>query len=165
MRAERRVTSMKEIVMTVEGLKKLQDELEHLKTVERKEVAEKIKVALSFGDLSENSEYDEAKNDQALLESRIAAIEAQLKNVRVLDESEMNAEYVHVGSKVRIANAAGKEFNYEISGETEADPFNGKISDESPVGKAIMGLRVGESGEATLPNGTVVTYTVLEISR
>ncbi len=156
---------MKEIVMTVEGLKKLQDELEHLKTVERKEVAEKIKVALSFGDLSENSEYDEAKNDQALLESRIAAIEAQLKNVRVLDESEMSAENVHVGSKVRIANEQGKEFAYEISGETEADPFNGKISDESPVGKAIMGLRVGEKGEATLPNGTVVVYTVLEISR
>lgn len=156
---------MKEIVMTVEGLKKLQDELEHLKTVERKEVAEKIKVALSFGDLSENSEYDEAKNDQALLESRIAAIEAQLKNVRVLDESELSAENVHVGSKVRIANEQGKEFAYEISGETEADPFNGKISDESPVGKAIMGLRVGEKGEATLPNGNVVVYTVLEISK
>ena len=156
---------MKEIVMTVEGLKKLQDELEYLKTVERKEVAEKIKVALSFGDLSENSEYDEAKNDQALLESRIAAIEAQLKNVRVLNESELSAENVHVGSKVRIANEQGKEFAYEISGETEADPFNGKISDESPVGKAIIGLRVGEKGEATLPNGNVVVYTVLEISK
>ena len=95
---------MKEIIMTSEGLKKLQDELEHLKTVERKEVAEKIKVALSFGDLSENSEYEEAKNDQALLESRISSIEAQLKNVRVLDESEMNSENVHVGSTVRIAN-------------------------------------------------------------
>ena len=156
---------MKEIVMTVEGLKKLQDELEYLKTVERKEVAEKIKVALSFGDLSENSEYDEAKNDQALLESRIAAIEAQLKNVRVLNESELSAENVHVGSKVRIANEQGKEFAYEISGETEADPFNSKISDESPVGKAIIGLRVGEKGEATLPNGNVVVYTVLEISK
>lgn len=151
--------------MTSEGLKKLQDELEHLKTVERKEVAEKIKVALSFGDLSENSEYDEAKNDQALLESRIAAIEAQLKNVRVLDESDMNSENVHVGSKVRIADNKGKEYSYTISGATEADPFNGKISDESPVGKAIMGLSVGETGEAILPNGTIVNYTVLEISR
>ncbi len=151
--------------MTQEGLKKLQDELEHLKTVERKEVAEKIKVALSFGDLSENSEYEEAKNDQALLESKIASIEAQLKNVRVLDESELSSENVHVGSKVRVANEQGKEFSYEIAGATEADPFHGKISDESPVGKAVMGLRVGETGEATLPNGNTVLYTVLEITR
>ncbi len=151
--------------MTSEGLKKLQDELEHLKTVERKEVAEKIKVALSFGDLSENSEYDEAKNDQALLESRIAAIEAQLKHVRVLDESEMSSEHVHVGSTVRVKNDKGQEFTYVISGATEADPFNGKISDESPVGKSIMGLSVGEQGEAVLPNGTTVVYTVLEISK
>ena len=151
--------------MTREGLQKLQDELEHLKTVERKEVAEKIKVALSFGDLSENSEYEEAKNDQALLESRIASIEAQLKNVRVLDESELNSENVHVGSKVRLANEQGKEFTYEIAGATEADPFHGKISDESPVGKAVLGLRVGETGEATLPIGSTVLYTVLEITR
>ena len=156
---------MKEVVMTSEGLKKLQDELENLKTVQRKEVAEKIKVALSFGDLSENSEYDEAKNDQALLESRIAAIEAQLKNVRVLDESEMSSENVHIGSKVRIKDDQGREFSYVISGATEADPFNGKISDEAPVGKSIMGLQVGETGEAILPNGTTVQYTVLEISR
>ncbi len=151
--------------MTSEGLKKLQDELEHLKTVERKEVSEKIKVALSFGDLSENSEYDEAKNDQALLEGRIAAIEAQLKNVRVLDESELSSENVHVGSKVRIADEKGKECTYTISGATEADPFAGKISDESPIGKAVMGLRVGETGEAILPNGTVVLYRVVEISK
>lgn len=151
--------------MTSEGMKKLQDELEHLKTVERQEVSEKIKVALSFGDLSENSEYDEAKNDQALLESRIAALEAQLKNAKVLDESDMNSEIVHVGSRVRIADDNGKEYSYEISGATEADPFHGKISDESPVGKAVMGLRVGEKGEAVLPNGTIVNYTVLEIAR
>ncbi len=151
--------------MTSAGLQKLQEELEHLKTVGRQEVSEKIKVALSFGDLSENSEYDEAKNDQALLESRIAALEAQLKNVRVLDESEMNTQNVHVGSKVRIADDKGREFAYTISGANEADPFNGKISDESPVGKAIMGLQVGEKGEATLPNGTIVNYTVLEITR
>ncbi len=156
---------MKEIIMTSEGLKKLQDELEQLKTVGRDEIAEKIKVALSFGDLSENSEYDEAKNDQALLESRIAELENQLKHVRVLDESDMSSENVHVGCKVRIADAKGQEFTYTISGKNEADPFNGKISDESPVGKAIMGLRVGETGEAILPNGTAVLYTVLEISK
>ena len=134
-------------------------------TVKRKEIADKIKVALSFGDLSENSEYDEAKNDQALLESRIAAIEAQLKHVRVLNESEMSSEHVHVGSTVRVKNDKGQEFTYVISGATEADPFNGKISDESPVGKSIMGLSVGEQGEAVLPNGTTVVYTVLEISK
>jgi transcription elongation factor GreA len=156
---------MKEVVMTSEGLKKLQEELEYLKTEGRDQAAEKIRVARGFGDLSENSEYDEAKNDQAMLEARIAELEAQMKHVRVLDESELNSEHVHVGSKVRIADANGKEYSYAISGATEADPFHGKISDESPVGKAILGLRVGESGEAILPNGTTVTYTVLEISK
>ena len=156
---------MKEVVMTSEGFKKLQEELEYLKTEGRDNAAEKIRVARGFGDLSENSEYDEAKNDQALLESRIAEIEAQLKHVRILDESEMNSEHVHIGSKVRIADDKGREYTYTISGATEADPFHGKISDESPVGHAVMGLSVGEKGEATLPNGTVVLYTVLEISK
>ena len=151
--------------ITNEGLKKLEDELSFLKTIRRKEVSEQIKTARGLGDLSENSEYEEAKNDQALLESKIASIEAQLKNVRVLDESELSSENVHVGSKVRVANEQGKEFSYEIAGATEADPFHGKISDESPVGKAVMGLRVGETGEATLPNGSTVLYTVLEITR
>lgn len=96
----------KESIMTSEGLKRLEDELEELKTVKRKEIAEKIKVALSFGDLSENSEYDEAKNDQAIIEGRIAEIENQLKNVRILDESELNTEIVHVGSRVRIRDEA-----------------------------------------------------------
>ena len=156
---------MKEVLMTREGYLRLQEELEYLKTVARDEVSEKIKVALSFGDLSENSEYDEAKNDQALLESRISDLEAQLKHARILDESEMTGENVHVGSKVVVSNDKGQKFTYTISGVTEADPFNGKISDESPVGKAILGLKVGESGEATLPNGTVVVYTVLEIGK
>ena len=156
---------MKEVIMTSEGFKKLQEELEYLKTEGRDQAAEKIRVARGFGDLSENSEYDEAKNDQALLESRIAEIEAQLKHVRILDESEMTGEHVHIGSKVRIADPNGKEYTSTISGATESDPFNGKISDESPVGHAIMGLKVGEKGEATLPNGTVVIYTVLEISK
>ncbi len=151
--------------MTSEGLKKLQEELEYLKTEGRDQAAEKIRVARGFGDLSENSEYDEAKNDQAMLEARIAELEVQLKNVRVLDESEISSEHVHVGSKVRIADGNGKEYSYAISGATEADPFHGKISDESPVGKAILGLGVGETGEAILPNGTTVNYTVLEISK
>lgn len=156
---------MKEVIMTSEGFKKLQEELEYLKTTGRDEAAEKIRVARGFGDLSENSEYDEAKNDQAALEARIAELETQLKHVRILDESEMSSEHVHVGSKVVIKDKKGKKFTYTISGATEADPFNGKISDESPVGKAVMGLKVGEKGEAILPNGTTVVYTVVEISK
>jgi len=155
---------MKELVMTSEGFKKLQEELEYLKTEGRDQAAEKIRVARGFGDLSENSEYDEAKNDQALLEARIAELEQQLKHVRILDESEMSGDHVHVGSKVRI-EANGKEYTYVISGATEADPFAGRISDESPVGKAVMGLKVGEKGEAVLPNGSTVIYTVLEIGK
>ena len=156
---------MKEIVMTSEGFKKLQEELEYLKTEGRDQAAEKIRVARGFGDLSENSEYDEAKNDQAMLETRIAELEAQLKHVRILDESEINSEHVHIGSKVVIKDKKGKKYTYTISGATEADPFNGKISDESPVGHAILGLKVGEKGEAILPNGTTVVYTVVEISK
>jgi len=155
---------MKELVMTSEGFKKLQEELEYLKTEGRDQAAEKIRVARGFGDLSENSEYDEAKNDQALLEARIAELEQQLKHVRILDESEMSGDHVHVGSKVRI-EANGKEYTYVISGATEADPFAGRISNESPVGKAVMGLKVGEKGEAVLPNGSTVIYTVLEIGK
>ena len=155
---------MKEVIMTSEGYKKLVEELEYLKTTGRDEAAEKIRVARGFGDLSENSEYDEAKNDQAALEARIAELEAQIKHARIMDESEMNSEHVHVGSKVKVS-AGGKEFTYVISGATEADPFNGKISNESPVGKALMALKVGESGEATLPNGSIVIYTVIEISK
>ena len=151
--------------MTSEGFKKLQEELEYLKTEGRDQAAEKIRIARGFGDLSENSEYDEAKNDQAMLEARIAELEAQLKHVKILDESEMSSENVHVGSVVTIKDAKGKKFTYTISGATEADPFNGKISNESPVGKALMGLKVGEKNEAILPNGNVIIYTVLEISK
>ena len=159
------MASIKEVVMTSEGFKKLQEELEYLKTEGRDQAAEKIRVARGFGDLSENSEYDEAKNDQALLEARIAEIEAQIKHVRILDESELSSEHVHIGSVVTIKDKKGKKYTYTISGATEADPFAGRISDESPVGKAIMGLKVGEKGEAILPNGTTVVYTVVEISK
>jgi transcription elongation factor greA len=155
----------KETIMTSEGLKRLEDELEDLKTVKRKEIAEKIKVALSFGDLSENSEYDEAKNEQAIIEGRIAEIESQLKNVRLLDESELNNEMVHVGSLVRVKDeASGKESTYRIVGSTEADPMQGKISDESPVGKALLSHGLNESVEIEIPMG-VLHYTILEISK
>ena len=155
---------MKEIKMSSEGLKKLQDELEYLKTTGRTEIAEKISDARSHGDLSENAEYDEAMNDQSKMEGRISELENMIKHAVIQEESDLPSDRVHVGSKVRI-EANGKEYTYTISGATEADPFNGRISDESPVGKAIMGLQVGEKGEAILPNGTSVIYTVLEISK
>ncbi len=144
----------KQTVITDEGLKRLENELDELKTVKRKEVAEKLKVALSFGDLSENSEYDEAKNEQAIIEGRIAELENQLKNVRVLDEAELGTENVHIGSTVTVREKGKKKAaTYRILGSTEADPLGGKISDESPIGKALLGHRKGEEIEVETPGG------------
>lgn len=159
------MANAKQTILTDEGLKKLEEELEQLKTVTRKEVADKIKVALSFGDLSENSEYDEAKNEQALVESRIVQIEAMLKNVKILDEDELTNDNVSVGSKVKLFD---KEFNeevdYQIVGSTEADPISGRISDESPVGQGLLGHKVGDVVEIETPGG-VCLYEVLEITK
>lgn len=156
---------IKELVMSREGLKKLEAELEELKTVRRKEVAEKIKTALGYGDLSENSEYDEAKNEQAIVEGRIAEIEAQLKHVRILDESQLSDETVHIGSKVCMRNGKGDKVEYKIVGSTESDPFNGMISDESPVGKAVLGHAAGDKVLVVLPSGTEATFEILSISK
>lgn len=156
---------IKEVVMSTEGLKKLEQELEELKTVRRKEVAEKIKTALGYGDLSENSEYDEAKNEQAIVEGRINEIEMQLKHVRILDESAINSDSVVVGSKVKVINAKGATVEYKIVGSTEADPLAGMISDESPVGKALLGHAAGDKVQVVLPTGAEVTYELLEISK
>ena len=155
----------KESIMTQEGLRRLEEELEELKTVKRKEIAEKIKVALSFGDLSENSEYDEAKNDQAIVEGRIAEIEAQLKNVRLIDEEELSNDTVHIGSRVQVRDESDSSAEvFKIVGSTEADPLEGKISDESPVGKGLLGHGVGDTVEIEIPLGTL-HYTILEISK
>ena len=156
---------IKEVVMSTEGLKKLEQELDELKTVRRKEVAEKIKTALGYGDLSENSEYDEAKNEQAIVEGRIAEIEMQLKHVRILDESAINSDTVVVGSKVKVFNAKGATVEYMIVGSTEADPLSGMFSDESPVGKALLGHAAGDKVQVVLPTGAEVTYQLLEISK
>ena len=165
LRKEWVINMTKQTIITDEGLRRLEEELEELKTVKRKEIAEKIKVALSFGDLSENSEYDEAKNEQAIIEGRIAEIESQLKNVHVLDESELSNETVHIGSKIRIREvASGEEESYKIVGSTEADPINGRISDESPVGKAMLGHTVGDVVEVEIPSGAV-SYELVEISK
>ncbi len=156
---------MKQVLLTDEGLKKLEAELEELKTVKRKEIAEKIKVALSFGDLSENSEYDEAKNDQAMIESRISTIENMLKNVKVIDEDDLTTEHIHVGSKVRVRDVEFDEVcEYQIVGSNEADPADGRISDESPVGKGLLGHKVGERVEVETPAGPMA-YEILEISK
>ena len=157
--------SMKEIVMTRAGLEALESELEELKTVRRKDVAEKIKVARGFGDLSENSEYDEAKNEQAFIESRIAQLEAMLKNARVIDNDELNLDTVSVGTHVKIEDEDGEVEEYDITGSTEADPLNGKISDESPVGAALLGQKAGQTVTVSLPNGGTIDYKILEISR
>ena len=155
--------SAKQVVLTVDGLKRLEQELEESKTVKRKDVAEKIKVALSFGDLSENSEYDEAKNEQAMVEARIVQLEAILKNAKVLGDEEVDRDVVNLGSKVKIRDVEFDEImEYHLVGSTEADPMNGKISDESPVGKAILGHRVGEIVQAEAPSG-MVDYEILEI--
>lgn len=146
--------SSKEVIMTVEGLKKIEDELEHLKTVRRKEVAEKIKAALAFGDISENSEYDEAKNDQADLEKRIMKLEGLLSNAKIIDESEIKTDEVSIGSIVTVKDVEFDEImEYTIVGATEADPYENKISNESPVGKSLIGKKVGDVIEVQVPDG------------
>ncbi len=144
----------KQHVLTTEGLKKLQDELEELKSVKRREIADKIKVALSFGDLSENSEYDEAKNEQGIIEARIAEIEATLQNVKVLDSSDLSTEHVGVGNRVVLKDLeTGDETEYHIVGSKEVDMRKKKISDESPVGKACIGRAKGDIVEVEAPVG------------
>ena len=156
---------MKEVILTDEGLKKLEDELDELKTVKRKEIAEKIKVALSFGDLSENSEYDEAKNEQAMVEARIANIEEILKKATVIKDSDINTNKVFVGTNVKVLDMEFyEECTYRIVGSNEADPDDGKISDESPVGKGLIGHKVGEIVEVETPAG-IVKYKILKISK
>lgn len=155
----------KETVVTDEGLKRLEQELEELKTVKRKENAEKIKVALSFGDLSENSEYDEAKNEQAITEGRIAEIEAMLKNVRVVDESQLTNDVVNVGLSVKVKDMADNSTAvYKIVGSSEADPMSGLISDESPIGKALIGKKVNAVVEIEVPMG-VLKYKIMKITK
>lgn len=154
-----------EIKMSAAGLKAMQEELEYLKTVRRKELAEEIKEARSHGDLSENSEYDEAKNTQGLVENRITELEQMIKNAVVIDESELSVDIVSVGTHVKIQMTGEDETEeYDIVGRTEADPLNGKISDESPVGHALLGKAVGAKTEVLLPTGHTVEYTVLAIT-
>ena len=155
----------KQIIVSKEGLKKLQQELEHLKTVKRKEVALAIQKARAYGDLSENSEYDEAKNEQAEIEGKIAHLEETLENAIVLDDSELGTDKVNVGNKVMVHNIdTDEDCEYKIVSTTEADPIMGLISDDSPLGKALIGQRKGDSINVETPMG-VVKYTITEISK
>ena len=155
----------KKVLMTESGLKKYEQELEHLKSVTRKEISEKIKVALSFGDLSENSEYDEAKNEQAITEARIAELEAMLKNVKIIDENDLSTDIIHVGSKIVVLDKElNEKVSYQIVGSNEANPLMDLISDESPVGKGLLGHKAGDVVEVETPGG-LGTYEVLEISK
>ncbi|MCT8977474.1 transcription elongation factor GreA [Clostridium sp. CX1] len=159
------MSESRKYVMTYEGVKKLEEELEYLKTVKRKEITEKIKVALSFGDLSENSEYDEAKNEQAFVEGRIAQLENMLKNATIVDQSEIPTDIVSIGSIVKLKDYEfDEEVEYIIVGSAEADPINNKISNESPVGRGLIGKKVGDIVEIQVPNG-VSKYEILGIRR
>lgn len=152
-------------LLTQEGYNKLEEELEYLKTVKRKEVAERLKVAISFGDLSENAEYDEAKNEQAKLEEQILKLDEKLRKAVIIDESQIDLDIVTVGSIVKLHDFDfDEEIEYSIVGSAEADPFKGKISNESPVGKALLGARVGEVVEVQVPDGTN-KFKVLDIRR
>ena len=151
--------------LTAEGLKELQAEIETLKTEGRAEIAEKIKIARGYGDLSENSEYDEAKNEQAKIEARIVEIEAMLKNCEIIGEVKGKPKSVTLGVKVKVYDAEFEEENeYQVVGSNEADPRNGKISDESPVGKALMGKKVGDEVTVEAPAGEI-KLKILEISK
>ena len=157
--------STKQVILTYEGLKKLESELEYLKTVGRKEVAEKIKQALAFGDLAENSEYDEAKNEQAQMENRIVQIEKMLKNATVIDEEDVSTDVVSLGCKVKVLDVEmQEEIEYIIVGSAEANPTEFRISDESPVGSALIGKKVGDTVEAAAPAGTII-FKIIEINK
>ncbi|WP_066507130.1 transcription elongation factor GreA [Abyssisolibacter fermentans] len=157
--------SDKQVILTIDGLKKIEEELDYLKTKKRKEVSERIKTALAFGDISENSEYDEAKNEQAQVEERIFKLENMRANAEVIDDDQISVEVVGVGSKVLVKDLEfDEEIEYTIVGSTEADPYEFKISNESPVGEALIGRRKGEIIEVQVPDGSM-EYEILDINR
>ena len=154
---------MKEVVLTREGYEKLKQEIEILSTDRRREVAERIRVAREFGDIAENAEYDDAKNEQMMLEHRIATLEERLRSARVIDESEITADVVSIGATVRLRDVgASKTFEYQIVGSAEANPAENKLSNESPVGKAIIGRKKGETVEVAAPRGAL-KFKILDI--
>jgi len=154
---------LKDIVLTKEGYQALKREIEDLSTRRRREIAERIKLAREFGDIAENAEYDTAKNEQAMLEARIAKLEERLASARVIEKREISKDVVSVGSKVRLRDVDAKQtVEYRIVGSAEANPAELKLSNESPVGKAILGRKKGETVEVATPRGSL-KYKILEI--
>ena len=154
---------MKEVILTPNGHAKLKEEIEHLSTVKRREVAERIKQAREFGDITENSEYDDAKNEQAMLEHRIATLQERLKAARVIEANEVTTDVVSVGTIVRLRDVDAKEtIEYTIVGSAEANPAEQKLSNESPVGRAIIGRKKGETVEVVAPRGSL-KYKIMDI--
>ncbi len=157
--------SDKEVLLTPDGLKKLEEELENLKSVKRREVAERIKIAIGYGDISENSEYEDAKNEQAFIEGRIITLEKMLRNARIINNDELDLETVSIGSTVIVEDVEyGDTMEYTIVGTAESDPNQNKISNESPVGKAIIGKKKGTTVEVSVPAG-IIQYKILDIKR
>lgn len=155
----------KQIILTVEGLKKIEHRLDHLKSVRRREVAERIKQAIEFGDISENSEYEDAKNEQAFIEGEIITLEKMLRNSKVIDEGAIDTEVVSLGTTVILRDLEfGDELEYTLVGSAEADPTELKISNESPVGQAILGQKVGSVVEVNVPAG-ILKYEIMNIRR
>lgn len=155
----------KEVVLTQEGLRKMEEELEYLKSVKRREIAARIKQAIDFGDISENSEYDEAKNEQAFVEGRIASFEEKLRNVKLIDEVDISTDVVSIGSKIKLKDLdTGDVFQYMIVGSAEANPVEYKISNESPVGNALLGEKKGSKVEVKVPAGTI-RYEIMDIMK
>ncbi|HET7856109.1 MAG TPA: transcription elongation factor GreA [Gaiellaceae bacterium] len=155
---------MKEVILTQEGYKKLKEEIDYLANEKRREVAERIRISREFGDIQENSEYDDAKNEQALLEHRIALLEERLLNAKVISKRDVSKDVVSVGSHVKLRDVAAKEtIEYHIVGSAEANPAEQKLSNESPVGKAIIGRKKGETVEVTTPRGKALKFKILDI--
>ncbi len=154
---------MKEVILTPQGYEKLKAEIEYLSTEKRREVAERIRIAREFGDINENAEYDDAKNEQALLEHRIALLEERLLSARVISKKEITKDVVSIGSKVRLRDIEqNKTFEYHIVGSAEANPSENRLSNESPVGQAILGKKKGEVVEVAAPRGSF-KFKILEI--
>jgi transcription elongation factor GreA len=155
---------LKEVILTKEGYEKLKKEIDYLRTDKRREVAERIRVAREFGDIAENAEYDDAKNEQAMLEHKIAQLEERLLAARVIEKKEISKDVVSVGSHVRLRDVEAKQtVEYHIVGSTEANPAQQKLSNESPVGRAILGRKKGETVEVETPRGSKLKYKILEI--
>ena len=154
---------MKEVILTPEGYKKLQQEIEYLSNDKRREVADRIRIAREFGDIAENAEYDDAKNEQALLEHRIALLEERLRDAKVINKKDVAKDVVSVGSKVKLRDVTAKQtVEYYIVGSAEANPTQNKLSNESPVGKAIIGKKKGEVVEVSAPRGSL-KFKIMEI--